>query len=79
MLVPISALPGPMQGLASIFPLSTGMDALRQSLLGGAGIGDVGGELVRLLLLSAVLFVFGWIMLRRVEHVAKRGAELDFD
>lgn len=79
MLVPISSLPGSMRALAAVFPLSAGMDALRQSLLGGAGLADVSGDLLRLLALSAILFLFGLFMLRRVEHVAKRGAELDFD
>ncbi len=79
MLVPVASLPPAMRWMAAVFPLSAGMDALRQSLLGGAGIVDVSGDLARLLFLSAVLFSFGLFMLRRVEHVAKRGAELDFD
>jgi ABC-2 type transport system permease protein len=79
MLVPISALPGPMRWLADVFPLSAGMNALRQSLLAGAGLGDIAGDLTRLITLSAVSLIFGLIMLRRVERVAKNGAELDFD
>ncbi len=79
MLVPISSLPWSMRILASVFPLSSGMTALRASLLGGAGFMDVSGDLARLLLLSSALFLFGLYMLRRVENVAKRGAELDFD
>ncbi|HVB63745.1 MAG TPA: ABC transporter permease [Nitrolancea sp.] len=79
MLVPISALPYSMRLLAAIFPLSSGMNALRQSLLAGAGLGDVAGDLTRMIVLSAVLMVIGLFMLRRVEHVAKSGAELDFD
>lgn len=79
MIVPISALPGPMRWLAKVFPLSSGMNALRQSLLAGAGLGDIAGDLSRLVTLSAVLLIFGLVMLRRVERVAKNGAELDFD
>ncbi|HVX29813.1 MAG TPA: ABC transporter permease [Nitrolancea sp.] len=79
MLVPISALPGPMRWLADVFPLSAGMNALRQSLLAGAGFGDIAGDLTRLSALSAVLLIFGLYMLRSVERVAKNGAELDFD
>ena len=79
MLVPISALPYSMRLLAAIFPLSSGMNALRQSLLAGAGLGDVAGDLTRMIVLSAVLMAIGLFMLRRVEHVAKSGAELDFD
>jgi ABC-2 type transport system permease protein len=79
MIVPISSLPASMRLLAAVFPLSAGMNALRQSLLGGAGFVDVSGDLARLLVLSGALFLFGLYMLRRVENVAKRGGELDFD
>lgn len=79
MIVPISALPGPMRLLADVFPLSAGMNALRQSLLAGSGMGDIAGDLARLITLSALLLIFGLVMLRRVERVAKNGAELDFD
>lgn len=79
MLVPISALPGPMRWLADVFPLSAGMNALRQSLLAGAGIGDIAGDLTRLATLSTLLLIFGLFMIRSVERVAKNGAELDFD
>jgi ABC-type uncharacterized transport system permease subunit len=79
MLVPISALPYSMRLVAAIFPLSSGMNALRQSLLAGAGLGDVAGDLTRMIVLSGVLMAIGLFMLRRVEHVAKSGAELDFD
>ena len=79
MLVPISALPASMRLLSAVFPLSAGMEALRGSLLGGSGLVDVSGDLARLLVLSAALFLFGLVMLRRVENVAKRGGELDFD
>lgn len=79
MIVPISALPGPMRLLADVFPLSAGMNALRQSLLAGAGLDTIAGDLTKLITLSAFLLIFGLFMLRRVERVAKSGAELDFD
>ena len=79
MLVPVAALPGPLRPLASVFPISDGMTALRAALLGGAGLGDIGGPLLRLLLMSAVLVLAGTLLLGRVEHDAKRGATLDYD
>ncbi|HET7035665.1 MAG TPA: ABC transporter permease [Thermomicrobiaceae bacterium] len=79
MLVPVAALPGPLRPLASVFPISDGMTALRAALLGGAGLGDVGGSLLRLLLMSAILVLAGTLLLGRVEHDAKRGATLDYD
>lgn len=78
MVVPISALPGPLRTLAEIFPISFGMTALRRALLSGASVADISGELFRVVLASLVLAVIGAYFLRRVEHVAKRGAELDY-
>lgn len=77
MVVPVAALPGPLRWLGEVFPISFGMTALRSALLAGAPLGDVAGALLRLLVASAVLVVVGTYLLRRVEHVAKRGSELD--
>lgn len=77
MVVPVASLPGPLRGLAQVFPVSFGMDALRRTLLLGAGLGEVAPALIRLVVASVVLAVAGTWLLRRVEHVAKRGSELD--
>lgn len=79
MVVPIDDLPGPLQLFAEIFPISAGMQALRGSLLRGASFADITPDLVRVAILAVVLAVAGFWMIRRVEHVAKRGDQLDFD
>lgn len=78
MVVPISALPGPLQLFAKVFPISFGMDAMRAAALGGAGLGDISGLLLRLLLSALILVALGTLFLGRVEYVAKRGADLDY-
>ncbi|HET9016701.1 MAG TPA: ABC transporter permease [Thermomicrobiaceae bacterium] len=77
MVVPVASLPGPLRSLARVFPISFGMDALRGALLQGAGLGEVVPALIRLVVVSVVLAVAGTWLLRGVEHVAKRGSELD--
>lgn len=79
MVVPVDDLPGPLQFFAEIFPISAGMEALRASLLRGASFSDVAPDLVRVLILAIVLAIMGFWLIRRVEHVAKRGDQLDFD
>lgn len=77
MAIPIAALPGPLRWFAEAFPVSFGLDALRRTLLGGADLAAVSGALLRLSGSCLVLLIVGTLLLQRVEHVAKRGAELD--
>jgi ABC-2 type transport system permease protein len=79
MVVPVSALPDWIGWFARVFPLSAGMNALRESLLAGAGVGDISEPLLRFGLSSLVLVIAGSLLLRRVEHVAKRGGQFDLD
>lgn len=79
MVVPVSALPLPLRGLAAAFPVSAGMDAVRSALLAGAGLGAVLPLLLRIALISAALVVAGAVGLRLVERAAKRGDELGLD
>ena len=79
MVVPVSALPDWLGWFARVFPLSAAMNALRESLLAGAGVGDISEPLLRFGLSSLVLVIAGSFVLRRVEHVAKRGGQFDLD
>lgn len=79
MVVPVSDLPDWLEWFAKVFPMSAGMSALRDSLLLGAGLGDIAGPLLRFSLSSLVLLGIGTFLLRRVEHVAKRGGQFDLD
>ena len=79
MVVPISNLPEWLRWFSVIFPISAGVSALRESLLAGAGAGDISSEITRFALSSLVLFVIGSFLLRRVERVAKSGGQFDLD
>ena len=79
MVVPVSALPDWLSWFATVFPMSAGMNALRQSLLSGAGVADITEPLLRFSLSSLGLLVIGTLLLRRVENVAKRGGQFDLD
>jgi ABC-2 type transport system permease protein len=79
MVVPIDNLPKALQWFAFIFPVSAGLDALRGTLLSGEPLGAVAGPIVRLLVISAVLFVAGHKILERVEDAARNAGTLDFE
>ena len=79
MLVPVGDLPEVVQGFAYVFPISAGMDALRSTMLSGAGLGAVADPLLRLLVVSVVLVLAGHLLLGRVEHAARNAGTLDFE
>jgi ABC-2 type transport system permease protein len=79
MVVPVSELPDWLGWFATIFPIGAGMTALRDSLLSGAGVGDIASPLLSFGISSLVLVVAGSLLLRRVENVAKRGDTFDLD
>lgn len=79
MVVPIEDLPGPLQWFAAVFPISAGMDALRAALLRGATLSEISGDLMRFGIVTLVALAAGRLLLGRVEHVAKRGGQFDFD
>lgn len=79
MVVPVSALPAPLDRFAAVFPISAGMDALRLTLLAGAGLDAIAPLLLELAALSAVLLVAGFAGLRLVERAAKRGDEMGLE
>ena len=79
MVVPIDDLPRVLQWFAYIFPVSAGMDALRATLLAGEPLSAVTEQLLRLLVISAVLFIAGHWILGRVEYAARDAGTLDFE
>lgn len=76
--VPRAELPAWLQPVSAALPLSHAIDALRASTLHGAGVGAIAGALGMTLLTSAAFVLVGAAALRRVEHVAKRGGQLEF-
>jgi ABC-type multidrug transport system permease subunit len=75
--VPREQLPGWLQSVSAGLPVSHGIEALRASSLRGAGLSAIGSEIGLALLTSAVFALVGVASLRRVEHVAKRGGQLE--
>jgi len=62
---PVSVLPGPVQALARVNPLTYTLDGMRAALIGGRGLAAVAPDLLPLLvmgllLLPAGLAAFGW-------------------
>ena len=75
--VPRETLPGWLHPVAACLPVSHGVDALRASTLRGAGLTAIGPEIGLALSTSAAFALVGVVGLRRVEHVAKRGGQLE--
>lgn len=75
--VPRSQLPGWLQPVSDAIPASHAIDALRDTTLTGATLGDSAPSLLASLAASAGFALVGAISLRRVEHAAKRSGALE--
>src|SRR5690349_22145003 len=69
MLFPVSVLPGWLQPVAHLNPVTYGLEAMRSALLGGAGVAALGRPLGILLLFAVVLLplsmaAFAWSLRR---------------
>ncbi|HEX5468999.1 MAG TPA: ABC transporter permease [Gaiellaceae bacterium] len=73
---PVDVLPGWMQAVATVSPATYALDGIRASILDGAGIGAVWGDLWPLLLIGAVAVPAGLEVFRRGERHAKRHGKL---
>ena len=74
--VPLERLPGWVQAVSSVLPLTHGIEAGR--LLGdGAALGDVSGLLATELAIGGVYLVVGLAMLRYFEYEGRRSATLE--
>jgi ABC-2 type transport system permease protein len=74
--VPLDLLPGWLQSLAQVLPVTHGVEAARE-IVAGASLGDVAGLLGAELLIGLVYTVVGLALLRRFEVVARRHAALE--
>jgi len=59
-ILPVSLLPGFMQTISRFIPLTYALDALRSVLLMGAGLEQIQGSLLPLLLISIILIPIGY-------------------
>ncbi len=74
---PIAALPAPLKLLSAVFPITHGLSALREAVLRGASLPELGGNLLILggfaavgIPLALALFVFSVRYSRRVGSLA---------
>ncbi len=73
---PISVLPGWMQPLARLSPATYVLEGMRAALLDGAGVDELGGYLVRLILIGTAALPLGLAVFRQAEKYAKRTGKL---
>jgi ABC-2 type transport system permease protein len=65
LLFPVENLPGVLQVLARLFPLTYAIDALRGIMLRGDGFGAIAGDMAALVLFAAAMVALGALTLRR--------------
>ena len=73
---PIEVLPGWMQALSTISPATYALDGVRATILDGAGIGDLWGDLGALLLIGVICIPLGLALFGAGERYAKRNGKL---
>ena len=64
-ILPLSQMPGYLQGIAQVLPLTYAVEGMRDIMLRGQGLTDVIGELSVLLGYAAVLLVLAAVTVRR--------------
>ena len=78
-LYPVASLPDYVQVIAAWLPLTHAIEASRMALLAGAGVADVGGELVWLLVFDLVAIVGAVGALRYAQaHLLKHGTSRQY-
>jgi ABC-2 type transport system permease protein len=67
-----SPFPFAIQAVASLIPLTIGMDALRKSLFGGNDVGSIWPSLVTLAVMAVVFLVISDFALKILENKGRR-------
>jgi ABC-2 type transport system permease protein len=75
--LPRDELPGWLHAISDLLPVSHALDAFRAATLSGASLNDVAPQLAAACVACAACTLLGILGLRRIEHVAKRGGQLD--
>jgi ABC-2 type transport system permease protein len=76
---PVTAMPGWLQDLAYLLPITHGLDAIRSVLLQGATLADVWPKLVVLLAFSCVLLPLGlWCFRSALSRARREGTLLHY-
>src|SRR5919205_734021 len=73
---PVEVMPQWMQAIATVSPATYALDGIRATVLDGAGLGTVWGDLWPLLVLGAIAIPAGLAVFRTGERYAKRHGKL---
>ncbi len=76
MLYPVSLLPAWLQPFSYLFPMTHGLEALRQVLLNGASLADIQRQIIILALFSIALMTTGIYSLRLSLKLARKEGSL---
>jgi ABC-2 type transport system permease protein len=72
MMFPVERLPPAVQYVSYAFPLTYGLSIIRGALLKGLGPGDMVNDFVGLLITSAAMMLFGYLVYSRLDRLARR-------
>jgi ABC-2 type transport system permease protein len=73
---PVDILPEPMQWLATISPATYALEGIREAILEGAHLGELGGELAALAVIGVISIPLGIWIFKRGETYAKKHGKL---
>ncbi len=73
---PVEVLPAPLRAVSRLLPSTHALEALRKTLLGGAGPAEVAGSLASLALFALVAAPLAWLAFRRAIRRAKDDGSL---
>jgi ABC-2 type transport system permease protein len=73
---PVSVLPGWMQAIASVSPVTYALDGSRQALLEGADVSQLWGSIWPLLVMGVIFVPLGILIFQAGERFAKRTGRL---
>jgi ABC-2 type transport system permease protein len=73
---PVDVMPGWMQAISTVSPATYALHGIRASVLDGAGVGAVWGDLWPLIVLGVVAVPAGLLVFRAGERYAKRHGKL---
>ena len=76
MLFPVKVLPGWMQYLSQVIPLTAALDGMRQAMLNGAGFDQLSGILTRLSIFAILLLAIGLVGFQYAVKLGRRQGSL---